>query len=227
MERIAKKNINTPAEFEKSLFGKYSEFDYKRWRLLLKRYKGYRFVDIGCYDSPLAAMAKNKYEAGETWALDFSPLIVEIHAQKHPDVNYVVGDVYNLPFKTKYFDYIVMGELIEHLEWPERAIAQAMNVLKPGGVLALSVPLEETKAGEVDNNRHLWSFNKQDLQNLLSPYGRVKIKIFKRYRFKYHHPTIIVWCKKYDYEQEKSQSFKKTIFGAIRTPGINVGIPPL
>jgi SAM-dependent methyltransferase len=54
--------------------------------------------------------------------------------------SFVQGDVYALPFADASFDTIVSLETIEHLEHPERAMAEFRRVLKPGGVLLGSVP---------------------------------------------------------------------------------------
>ena len=104
-----------------------------------------------------------------------------------------------LPFENEQFDYIVVGQLLEHLGYPTIVLSQAFRVLKKRGILSLSVPLEETEKGEVDKI-HVWSFSKQDILNLLSPYGKVWMKIlhsqyFPRYR--YHFPHIVVYCRKY------------------------------
>ncbi len=53
-----------------------------------------------------------------------------------------------------------------------------MRVLKKGGVLAISVPKEEGGDNFV-SGEHLWSFNKQDIENLLKKYGKVEISTYK------------------------------------------------
>lgn len=50
------------------------------------------------------------------------------------------GSVYELPFKDGMFDCVIISEVLEHLGEDERALAEISRVLKPGGVLAASVP---------------------------------------------------------------------------------------
>lgn len=51
-----------------------------------------------------------------------------------------VGDVTRLPFEPGTFDKVILSEVIEHLPDDRAALAEARRVLKPGGVLAITVP---------------------------------------------------------------------------------------
>ncbi len=202
MHRLAKKNINQPTN---KFFGSYSNFDYKRWRLMLKKYHGTRLCDIGCFDSKLIQLAQNTYPHAEIYGIDHNYRLIEILSQKDHRPTYLTRDCYDTKFQNNFFEYITAGELLEHLEYPELFIKEAMRILKPGGWFVSSVPYKETEAGEVDKEQHLWSFDKNDIRKLLKPYGSVKIKIIKRAfpDFKYHHPIMIAWCRK-EYEYVKS-----------------------
>jgi len=62
-------------------------------------------------------------------------------ARKHASsVNFVLGDIENLPVKNNKLDLVVCTETLEHLEQPEKAIAELHRVLKSGGRLIGSVP---------------------------------------------------------------------------------------
>jgi SAM-dependent methyltransferase len=45
-----------------------------------------------------------------------------------------------LPFPAEAFDVVVAGELLEHLRFPERLLAEADRILAPGGTIVGSVP---------------------------------------------------------------------------------------
>jgi ubiquinone/menaquinone biosynthesis C-methylase UbiE len=56
------------------------------------------------------------------------------------------GSVYQLPFGDGTFDCVIISEVLEHLHEDARALAEITRVLKPGGVLAASVPREGPEA---------------------------------------------------------------------------------
>jgi ubiquinone/menaquinone biosynthesis C-methylase UbiE len=49
-------------------------------------------------------------------------------------------DIHTLPFASGSFDKVLMSEVLEHLADDRAAMQEVYRVLKPGGVLALSVP---------------------------------------------------------------------------------------
>lgn len=49
----------------------------------------------------------------------------------------VRGDVLRLPFADEVADVVVAGEVLEHVAEPERLVAEAARVLRPGGTLVL------------------------------------------------------------------------------------------
>jgi ubiquinone/menaquinone biosynthesis C-methylase UbiE len=50
------------------------------------------------------------------------------------------ADATSLPFPTSSFDSVILGEVLEHVENDVAALAEAARVLRPNGVLAVSVP---------------------------------------------------------------------------------------
>src|SRR3954453_18258532 len=55
------------------------------------------------------------------------------HDGRHT-VHYQRGDALNLPFANASFDVVCAMDFLEHLEKPERAIAEAARVLRPSGL---------------------------------------------------------------------------------------------
>lgn len=50
------------------------------------------------------------------------------------------GNILRLPFPDATFDKVLMSEVLEHIDDDQQALHEMYRVLKPGGVLALSVP---------------------------------------------------------------------------------------
>ena len=191
--------LNSSEEFEKTFHERRQAspnwMDVYRWEELVKPFKGGKLVDLGCLGSYVPVMAKAHFPNSEVWGLDQAKEAIKKLSEAEPRINYVVGDVYKTGFPDGYFDYVVAGELIEHLEKPDDFFKEAFRILKSGGKLALTTPYKETEAGEVDQFRHIYSFDKTDIRNLARPYMRgAKTKIiptcFER-RIHYHHPYIL------------------------------------
>lgn len=195
---------NSPEEYDKIFETRKmkgpDDQDVRRWRKLLKHYKGTRLIDMGCLDSLIPMYALRKNPTAEVWGIDVATDSIQQMRDLFPFAYYEVMDVYETKFPDNYFGYAVAGEILEHLERPADFIREAMRILRPGGTLALSTPKEEEKEpGAVDGERHLWSFSKDDIIKLLEEYGTVKVEeLGSRYfpYYEYHFPSIIAFCKK-------------------------------
>lgn len=159
MRRITKENINTPEFFDNHFSGDLFWGDEARLRRLIKYFYVGAYLEIGCFDSPLPLIVADEYES-EVTAMDFSPRVIETLKKLYPrDVVWMIGDAMNIK---GHYDYIVAGEVIEHMEDPEAFIKGCMDALKEDGCLAVSTPLNESDRREVGGRQHLWSFSEQD-----------------------------------------------------------------
>ncbi len=68
-----------------------------------------------------------------------SDTVTRMDIKSGPNVD-VVGRAEKMPFKDSEFDSMLSTQVFEHLEYPEKAAAEAYRVLKPGGYLLLTVP---------------------------------------------------------------------------------------
>ena len=57
-----------------------------------------------------------------------------------PDVRLTRGTIYALPFPDDYFDGVILSEILEHIEDDVAGLCEVRRVLKPGGVVAITVP---------------------------------------------------------------------------------------
>lgn len=195
--------VNSPQEYDRIYEVRKQagpdSFDVKRWKLLLKYYRGGKLIDLGCLDSLVPEIAHGWYPKEEIWGLDVAKEAIDDMRRRYPYLYWQTGDVYDNKFPDNYFTYATAGELIEHLDDPEKFFAETFRTLKRGGILALSTPLGETTLGEVDNHRHIWSWEEEDMHHLLEPYGTVRIKVMGStyFPYSYHYPSMVVYCKKY------------------------------
>ena len=90
-----------------------------------------------------------------------------------------VGDITRLPFSDISFDLVVCSEVLEHIPDDGTAIGEIIRVLKPGGLLAVSVPRffpesicwALSKAYRNEPGGHIRLYKKQKLKKLLESAG--------------------------------------------------------
>ena len=202
MQRLIEQNINTKEEYDRIFKVRaekdVDEFDQMRWKRLLKYYQKGKLIDLGCLDSLIPQMAKEMHPRSEIWGMDHAAEAVAEMQNKNPSIFYHVGDIHNTKFPKHYFDYVVLGEVLEHMEEPEKVIKEALRILQKKAILAISVPYNEAREpGAVDKDRHLWSFTEEDFVKMAQPYKcEFEILGSQLNPYKYHFPNLLVWIRK-------------------------------
>jgi SAM-dependent methyltransferase len=77
------------------------------------------------------------------FGLELDPEIVEKagrNVSHLPDVHVVRANIYDQPWPDDMFDGIILSEILEHIEDDVRGLREVYRVLKPGGVVAITVP---------------------------------------------------------------------------------------
>lgn len=105
---------------------------------------GSAILDIGCTDSLLALrLAEKGYE---TYGID-----IRDYSEKHARLNFIQGDILQLPFRDESFDAVVAVSTLEHVGlgaygdpiWENAdhvAIQEIFRVINPSGRLIMTVP---------------------------------------------------------------------------------------
>jgi SAM-dependent methyltransferase len=129
------------------------------------------------------------------------------------------ADCYRLPFSPKTFDLAVMADVIEHLEDPESALAEAALVLKPDGILLVTTP--KWRADRVWDVHHVREYTPSEIYACLSAFFQsVDISYFWPLFWSRLYSTRIGWRLLRAYSRYFSNPFLKvgaeeTLFGQI------------
>ena len=118
---------------------KYKKLNLKTNQLLL---------DMGCGEGRHSIGALLETSANVI-GLDLSIRDLEIAKSRLNDFNlsdistfctFGVGNINDIPLESDSLDAVMCSEVLEHVDSPEESIQELVRVLKPGGVMALSVP---------------------------------------------------------------------------------------
>ncbi len=103
---------------------------------------GDRVLDAGCghgfYLRALAELVDGARAAG----IEYRPTWIEQGKRElaGTGVELVRGDVCRLPFAAGRFDKLILSEVLEHVEDDLSALGEAHRVLRPGGIVVITVP---------------------------------------------------------------------------------------
>jgi ubiquinone/menaquinone biosynthesis C-methylase UbiE len=104
---------------------------------LLKNVKDKKVLDLGCGTGRHTIILKNR--GAKVWGLDLSPKMLEIAKTEIKGVDFKVGTVYNLPYKSNFFDIVMSGLVVGYFEDIDKAFKEIHRVLKKNGIFVFSI----------------------------------------------------------------------------------------
>jgi len=118
---------------------------------VLPRYAGGIVVDLGCGDKPYQSYVRAKKYIGVD--------------KQGGDLR---ADVLNLPLKNSYADTVISTQVLEHVTDPQQLLKECYRILKPGGYLVLTAPMNWPLH---DVSRDYWRFTEFGLVHLAKETG--------------------------------------------------------
>ena len=109
-----------------------------------------KILDVGCGEKPYRNMFQN---------CDYSG--IDIHGGPLDDELKKVDayfDGISIPFKDYQFDVVLLIEVLEHAEYPERLLLEIKRVLKKDGILFMTMPFAWREHGAPYDFRRLTSY---------------------------------------------------------------------
>lgn len=111
---------------------------------------GIRVIDVGCGQgrhsfeayrrgADIVAFDRSSDDLADVKVM-FGALAEAGEAPDYATAETVQGDALALPFEDGEFDVVIASEILEHIPSDDRAIAELIRILRPGGALAVTVP---------------------------------------------------------------------------------------
>ncbi|MEK7084831.1 MAG: class I SAM-dependent methyltransferase [Patescibacteria group bacterium] len=99
-------------------------------------------IDIGCGNGAfLREITASGKPYDELWGVDLNPAVVSLTAAL-PAVHFAVRDLLDTQFPSQKFDAIVSLDTLEHIENLAPALQEFRRIVKKGGSLIISEPVE-------------------------------------------------------------------------------------
>ncbi len=122
----------------KYLLKKFHENIFK----FIHRTRSRTLLDAGCGEGYTTEVIQKKFSKLKIKAIELDKFIVQKGIQ-NKGFKIEKGDIYNIPFKNHSFDVVLASEVLEHLEYPNKAVKECKRVSRKYCIF--SVP-----------NEHLW-----------------------------------------------------------------------
>jgi len=111
---------------------------------------GTRVIDVGCGQgrhsfeayrrgADVVAFDQNADDLAQVKIM-FGAMAEAGEAPAHAKAEAVQGDALAMPYRDGEFDVVIASEILEHIPADERAVAELVRVLAPGGALVVTVP---------------------------------------------------------------------------------------
>lgn len=195
-------------DYERELFNENAVFNPAAKNLMALKFSralkiverdgaGTRILDIGCGVGNITTVLASYRPNSTIVGLDISKTALRHAAKKDESVNWLAGEVSNLPFINESFDYIFGFDIVEHVASPKALFNEIFRVLKPGGYVHFHIPCEGERLtiwwflwkikilGDLKATHagHIHRFNYNDVTNLISVSGLKIDKIQHSFHF--------------------------------------------
>ena len=174
-----------PFEVDRSAPMRFDPTWSRHWRAQsfikeLKAAGAKRILDIGCAAVYPTIFAKEGFEVTGFDVSEEALSQARGLAEKWVVASMVMtkqGYAQELPFKEGEFDSVVMGEVLEHVPDPDVCLAEAMRVVKPGGIVLASTPVGEHHFDPFHIASERGGWNDELIFRLLEPWKEKVVKV--------------------------------------------------
>lgn len=199
-------NLNTPLFWDKRNserinMRKENPMSFDKYTKVSKKLpKNKAILNIGAGSGNLEEHYFSKSTTSQWYGTDISPKSISKLKAKYPYAHFKKCPVTKLAFKNKMFEFVTILDVLEHIPPSQlfKSLSEIKRVLKKGGKLIISVPLNEGLEEMVEKGRnpnaHVRIYTPDILEAELSIAGLDILEKEYLYAFgkHYHAKTVIV-----------------------------------
>ena len=155
---------------------------------------GNRVLDLGCGSGAMSALLRKRGKAGEIWGVEKSPEAARKAHDSGAFDKVLEGDLEEViaELPSEHFNYVIAGDILEHLLDPWTVCEKLNACLVPGGTFICSIPnirnfsflfgltfkkrFEYRDSGVMDRT-HLRFFARKDIHDMFVRSGYADIQI--------------------------------------------------
>jgi 2-polyprenyl-3-methyl-5-hydroxy-6-metoxy-1,4-benzoquinol methylase len=154
---------------------------------------GSSVLDVACGTGLLCQKIGRRVPGARVTGVDFSAYTIAQNRERDAalGVEYLRNDIRSeLPSLGRQFDVVTMCEIIEHLDKPEKVLADAMGLVRPGGRFILTCPHDD----QIPDPEHVRHWGHDQLFHVLSPYSNTIS--FMHFPPPYYHIWMLAYLTK-------------------------------
>lgn len=134
-----------------------------------------KIADLGAGEGLISQLLARRAE--EVVCVDNSPKMIEFGSELaakngFTNLRYELGDIEAVPLKDQSFDLVLLSQALHHAQHPERALAEAYRILRPGGQVMIIDLLEHNFEKARELYADVWlGFSENKLYQFLKEAG--------------------------------------------------------
>lgn len=188
-----------------------------------------RILDVGC--STGIFLAEMRMRGWDVYGVEPNEEVAA-YARERMRLDVFPGFLEDSDFDDHYFDAVTFWDVFEHLSDPIGALKRIRRILKPGGLLVISLPnpnsLEAKLFGRywvgLDAPRHLWCFKPVVLEEALT---RDAFDVIMTRYFEGGYFTFVASARIVIAHRVRSQRIQRAANRVLHMPGLRLPFAPL